>query len=308
MDDITRESSGLPSEPQEGVSRPVLDRAVDSEAGLDDLVHGRRMEPFDRLAGLVQDAEEPRVSSDAMPEPDPEPRPRILPGSGGDGTPEPAGADAGEEPGMAAPGTIEAEAEVEAEPDEVPTVGEHEALEAAPPIHDAAHMGRVLLALLLASRETLSFLRIAQVCDTSQAMVRDGVAWLQGELQNQHLPLELLVTDTSVKALTAPAVFPYLQRLRGIRRAEKLTQAALETLAVIAYRQPVLRAEIEAIRGVKAGPMLRTLLDHKLVKVVGRADVPGRPLQYGTTQHFLERFGLASLKDLPSLKEFKQLD
>jgi segregation and condensation protein B len=78
-------------------------------------------------------------------------------------------------------------------------------------------------------------------------------------------------------------------------------------LAVIAYRQPVMRSEIEAIRGVKAGPMLRTLLQHKLVKVAGRADVPGRPLQYGTTQQFLERFGLASLQELPSVKEWKNL-
>ena len=76
---------------------------------------------------------------------------------------------------------------------------------------------------------------------------------------------------------------------------------------MIAYRQPVMRSEIEAIRGVKAGPMLRTLLQHKLVKVTGRADVPGRPLQYGTTQQFLERFGLASLQDLPSVKEWKNL-
>ena len=70
---------------------------------------------------------------------------------------------------------------------------------------------------------------------------------------------------------------------------------------------PVLRSEIESIRGVKAGPMLRTLLSHKLVRVTGRADVPGRPLQYGTTQQFLDRFGLASLQDLPELREFKQL-
>ena len=76
---------------------------------------------------------------------------------------------------------------------------------------------------------------------------------------------------------------------------------------MVAYRQPVIRAEIEAIRGVQAGPILRTLLDHRMVKMVGRADVPGRPLQYGTTQHFLETFGLENLLDLPSVKEFRQL-
>ena len=85
-----------------------------------------------------------------------------------------------------------------------------------------------------------------------------------------------------------------------------MTPAALETLAIVAYRQPVIRAEIEAIRGVQVGPMLRALLDRKLIRVLGRADVPGSPLQYGTTQTFLDRFGLKSIRDLPSLKEFKQ--
>ena len=108
--------------------------------------------------------------------------------------------------------------------------------------------------------------------------------------------------------LTGAAVFPLLQRMKtNVKKAERLSAAALETLAVVAYRQPVIRAEIEAIRGVQAGPLLRTLLEHRLLKVVGRADVPGRPLQYGTTQHFLERFGLGSLQDLPSVKEFRSL-
>ena len=103
-------------------------------------------------------------------------------------------------------------------------------------------------------------------------------------------------------------MFPYIQRLRAIKKAERLSPAALETLAVVAYRQPVMRAEIEAIRGVKVGPVLRTLLEHRLVRVAGRADVPGRPLQYGTTREFLERFGLASLDDLPSVRELKALE
>ena len=110
-----------------------------------------------------------------------------------------------------------------------------------------------------------------------------------------------------MRLLTLPEVFPYLKRLRKVKKAERLSPAALETLAVIAYRQPVMRAEIEAIRGVKVGPTVRTLLEHKLIDIVGRADVPGKPLQYGTTQHFLDHFGLPSLKDLPSVKEFKSL-
>jgi segregation and condensation protein B len=95
----------------------------------------------------------------------------------------------------------------------------------------------------------------------------------------------------------------FVAALRGEQKKERLSAAALETLAIVAYRQPVTKAEIEAMRGVQAGPILRTLLDRRLVRVTGRAPVPGRPLQYGTTKEFLDRFQLASLKDLPTVEE-----
>jgi segregation and condensation protein B len=88
-------------------------------------------------------------------------------------------------------------------------------------------------------------------------------------------------------------------RLGKGNAVERISPAALETLAVIAYRQPVTKAEVEAIRGVQAGPVLRSLVDRGLVRVLGRADVPGHPLQYGTDKEFLDRFGLMDLGDLP---------
>ncbi|MCL4164323.1 UNVERIFIED_CONTAM: hypothetical protein GTU68_058608 [Idotea baltica] len=99
--------------------------------------------------------------------------------------------------------------------------------------------------------------------------------------------------------MTTPEQNESVARLVKARKNEKLSPAGLETLAVVAYRQPVTKADIEAIRGVQCGPMLRNLVDRGLAKVVGRADVPGGPLQYGTTKEFLDRFGMASLKDLP---------
>ena len=99
--------------------------------------------------------------------------------------------------------------------------------------------------------------------------------------------------------LSAPALGDVVQRLFKARKAERVSAAALETLSVVAYRQPVTKAEIEAIRGVQAGPILRTLIDRGFVRVAGRADVPGHPLQYGTTKLFLDRFGLEGLGDLP---------
>jgi len=176
-----------------------------------------------------------------------------------------------------------------------------------PELSDADELAKVLLVVLLTNREALSALRLAEVCNSTQKAVRAGLDRLSGLLSDQGLPLELHETGEKFRLLTNPEVYPYLQRLRTLRKADKLSPAALETLAVVAYRQPVIRAEIESIRGVKAGPTLRSLLDHKLIAVVGRADVPGRPLQYGTTQLFLERFGLPSLKDLPSIQEFRSL-
>ncbi len=176
-----------------------------------------------------------------------------------------------------------------------------------PELADADAVGRMVFVLLLSQRDGLSMFRLAQACNVTQKVVEAALVPLQQWLQQMQLPVEVVRTGESVKLLSMPEAFPFLQRLRGVKKAEKLSPAALETLAVIAYRQPVMRGEIEAIRGVKAGPMLRTLLQHKLVRVTGRADVPGRPLQYGTTDQFLERFGLASLQELPSVKEWKQL-
>lgn len=176
-----------------------------------------------------------------------------------------------------------------------------------PELADADAVARVMFVLLLSQREGLSLFRIAQACNVTQKDVEAALVPLQQWLDQGQMPVEVVRTGESVKLLSRPDVFPFLQRLRGVKKMEKLSPAALETLAVIAYRQPVMRGEIEAIRGVKAGPMLRTLLQHKLVRVTGRADVPGRPLQYGTTEHFLERFGLSSLQELPSVKEWKQI-
>ena len=97
-----------------------------------------------------------------------------------------------------------------------------------------------------------------------------------------------------------------LKKLLRARTDTKLSQAALETLAIIAYKQPIMRADIEAIRGVAAGEMIRGLMYKGLVKIVGRAEVLGRPMLYGTTKKFLEVFGLNNLKDLPKVEELKK--
>lgn len=106
--------------------------------------------------------------------------------------------------------------------------------------------------------------------------------------------------------LTLPKYAPMLALLHRSRAQMKLSPAALETLAIISYKQPTLRAEVEAIRGVSCGEVLRSLMERRLVKIVGRAEEIGRPMLYGTTKLFLEAFGLASLKDLPKVEDLKK--
>ncbi|MEC7584442.1 MAG: SMC-Scp complex subunit ScpB [Planctomycetota bacterium] len=199
----------------------------------------------------------------------------------------------------AAAGALEVEEEVPAD--------DREGLPEVPELASPEEIARIVFVLVLTQREGLSLFRLAQACNCTQKQIEEAIGLLAGQIEESGMPVELSRTGDTFKLLSGPETFPFLQRLKGVKKLEKLSPAALETLAVVAYRQPVIRAEIEAIRGVKAGPMLRTLLSHKLVRVTGRADVPGRPLQYGTTQRFLDRFGLASLQELPSIKEFKNL-
>ncbi len=105
---------------------------------------------------------------------------------------------------------------------------------------------------------------------------------------------------------TEPRFAPYIRRLVA-GAPPRLSRAALETLAIVAYKQPITKAEIEALRGVDSAGALKTLLEKDLIRVAGRKDIPGRPLLYATTKKFLEIFGLASLKDLPKLKELKDI-
>jgi len=104
------------------------------------------------------------------------------------------------------------------------------------------------------------------------------------------------------RPLTREEFAPLVSRLHAERQQQKLSQAALETLSIIAYRQPVMRAEIEVIRGVACGEVLRSIMEKRLVKIVGRAEELGRPMLYGTTRDFLNIFGLASLEDLPDVQ------
>jgi len=118
--------------------------------------------------------------------------------------------------------------------------------------------------------------------------------------------VELCEVGGGFQMRTSPDLHPLLARL-DMPRPVKLSQAAMETLAIVAYRQPVTRAEVEEVRGVDCGAVFRSLVERGLARVVGKKDVPGRPILYGTSKKFLEVFGLSSLSDLPTLREIEEL-
>lgn len=160
----------------------------------------------------------------------------------------------------------------------------------------------ILESLLFAAHESLSAQRMARAIGHLKAeRVSRGLEALQRQYEEKRSPLMLAEIAGGWRLVTRPEYAPFLARLFSKAEKERLSSAALETLAIVAYRQPATRAEIEAVRGVQVGPVLKLLQERRLVKMVGRAEVVGRPLQYGTTRKFLDHFGLASLEELPKV-------
>jgi segregation and condensation protein B len=163
-------------------------------------------------------------------------------------------------------------------------------------------------AVLFASDEPLSDARLADIVEIGVKQVRQYIQSLNEKYKANNNAFRIEQIAGGYQMLTLSAYNHWLQKLLRIRSEGKLSSAALETLAIIAYKQPVIRADIEAIRGVAVGEIIRGLMSKGLVKIVGRAEVIGRPMLYGTTKKFLEIFGLNSLKDLPKAEELKKPD
>ena len=172
---------------------------------------------------------------------------------------------------------------------------------------NAQEKRRIVEALILASAEPISAAKLAEIipyCKPGQ--IKDLVNELNTEYGEQDRAFEIWEVAGGYQIRTRAEFSGYLQKLQK-ERALRLSQAALETLSVVAYRQPVTRAEIEEVRGVDAGAVLKSLLERQLVRIAGQREVPGRPMLYGTTRRFLEVFGLEHLKDLPTLRDLDEL-
>ena len=156
-------------------------------------------------------------------------------------------------------------------------------------------------AILVTSDRPVRASRLSDVTGLSGSQVCDAVESLNASYESEGRVFRIVTLADGWQILTQPDVAPVLAKLLAAKQQSRLTQAAMETLAIIAYRQPVLRAEVEAIRGVACGEVLRGLLERRLVRISGRAEELGRPMLYGTTREFLRIFGLGGIDDLPEV-------
>jgi segregation and condensation protein B len=166
------------------------------------------------------------------------------------------------------------------------------------------HLVGVLESLIFVSDKPLTIAALSKLSQAPSADVRDGVAQISEHYRGRGI--ELVEVANGYQFRSALANAPFVRDLVG-GKPTKLSRAQIETLAIVAYRQPVTRPEVDEIRGVDCGAALKVLLERELIKVIGRKEEPGRPLLYGTTTAFLELFSLKSLRDLPTLKEFTDL-
>ena len=182
---------------------------------------------------------------------------------------------------------------------------------------------QIVGALLFVSKQPLSvadihrvFQQVAEVwggntkdyAAVTEADIQVVIDQLRADLSEKHLGVHVMEVANGFRFENDSSCGPWLRHLLERGRPTRLSRPALETLAIIAYRQPVMRSEIEAVRGVQVDQIIRNLLEMQLIKIVGRSELPGRPWQFGTTQKFLEHFGLKNLMDLPGVEELRRLE
>ena len=144
--------------------------------------------------------------------------------------------------------------------------------------------------------------------DASKDQIEAQLQTLKAEYEARGAGVMVTEVANGWQVATCAEQAPWVRKFKTVKVTTRLSRPALETLAIIAYKQPITRPEIEAIRGVNIGGIARNLMERRLVKIVGKKDVPGKPMLYGTTTEFLQYFGLKDLSSLPTLREFQELD
>jgi segregation and condensation protein B len=218
---------------------------------------------------------------------------------------------------MSSPEADHADAEVPAEApiepaevsaESIAAVVEEQAPEHTPapsPANDPALLRRALEGLLFITDRPLSAGELCKLVNVrDQDRIVAAVEDLRRELEERNLGYRLIAVAEGWQMATRPELAPYMRKLFSDRATMRLSTAAQETLSIISYKQPLTRAEVEEIRGVEVIAALESLIEKRLIKVVGRKETVGRPLMYGTTMEFLRHFGLRSLEDLPPIDSY----
>jgi segregation and condensation protein B len=165
----------------------------------------------------------------------------------------------------------------------------------------------VIEALLFASEKPLTIEQARNVLDLDSSRIRGVLEELKSEYEKSNRGIRIIEVAGGFQMITAAGFAPFLKKLYKERRTERLSKPALETLAIIAYKQPVTKLEIESLRNVNVDGVIKSLLDKYLIRIAGRKKAPGRPHVFATTRQFLEYFGLRSLEELPKMEEFSSL-
>ncbi len=173
---------------------------------------------------------------------------------------------------------------------------------------DNKEIKAIIEALIFVSGEPITLNRIKDVIEGVDKKTLERLASeLKDEFNNEYRGLQLVEIANGYQLTTRSEYANWIKKLNKIKVSTKLSKPAMETLAIIAYKQPIIKPEVEKIRGVDSGGVIKTLLERKLIKIIGRMDIVGKPMMYGTTPEFLQYFGLKDLTDLPTLKEFQEL-
>ena len=171
----------------------------------------------------------------------------------------------------------------------------------------AESLKNIVEALLFGASGPVTMGRLRQtLSDWSPEDIRSAIEEIGREYDENGRAFEIVEVGGGWQIMTRPAYGPWLKQMLEKRTEKSLSQPSLETLAIIAYKQPVLRADIENIRGVGCGDLIRNLMEIGLVRIAGRSDALGAPLLYGTTNYFLQFFGLRSIKELPTPEELEK--
>ncbi len=171
------------------------------------------------------------------------------------------------------------------------------------------HIKGIIESILFVSEKPVTVNQLRDVIEGMDSNeIKKGIMALQEEYAQRKSGIVIMEIAGGYQMMTNPTYAMYLRKFYSHRHKERLSKPALETLAIVAYKQPVSRQDIELIRGVNSDGVVNHLVNKGLIKIIGRKDVPGRPYIYGTTKQFLEYFGLRSLSDLPKLEDFSSLE